>query len=428
MKAAPFATLLWVFALSGPVLGAPALKTYSTQYYLMHTDLDTDDTKESIIRMTKMVEEYHNRTSEFSGTIHEKLPFFLFKNREDYYESGGLPGSAGVFTGQALLAIAGEHTNARTWHVVQHEGFHQFAAAVIRGEIPTWLNEGIAEYFGESLFTGDGFVSGVIPSWRLKRVQEELKTNTFKSVKQMMLLPHDAWNNNLSIVNYDQAWSMVQFLAHGDNGRYQQPFVNFMKLIGRGVPWPNAWRQTFGDASGFEQQWRDYWLNLPENPTADLYAQATTASLNSFLARAIAQKQHFATFDEFLSAAEAHQVKTSDSMDEWLPPSLLEQALAWVKNSDAVQWSLVTSEKTPQISATLPDGNRLLGAYALRSGHVLKAWVEVDDTGAAIRQASTLLQNGKRSEARTILQRALKAHPKSPSADEARKLIAQSGK
>lgn len=421
-------SLLWALALCGPAIAAPALKTYSTQYYIMHTDLDTDDTKEAIIRMTRMAEEYHNRTSEFSGAIREKLPFFLFKNGEDYYEAGGLPGSAGVFTGSALLAIAGEHANARTWHVVQHEGFHQFAAAVIRGEIPTWLNEGIAEYFGESLFTGDGFVSGVVPSWRMKRVQEELKKNTFKSVKQMMLLPHDAWNSNLSVVNYDQAWSMVQFLAHGDNGRYQQPFVNFMKLIGRGVQWPTAWRQTFGDASGFEQQWRDYWLKMPDNPTAELYAQATTATLNSFLARATAQKQHFASFDEFQSAAQDHRLKTGDSIDEWLPADLLEQALAWVKNSDAVQWSLQTVDKAPQLTATLPDGTRLVGACALRGGHVLKTWVEVDDTGAVIKQASALIRDGKRGEARVILQRALKAHPKSPSADEARKLIAQSGK
>ena len=36
------------------------------------------------------------------------------------------------------------HVGSRTWHVVQHEGFHQFVFAVIRGEIPTWVNEGLA--------------------------------------------------------------------------------------------------------------------------------------------------------------------------------------------------------------------------------------------------------------------------------------------
>ena len=33
--------------------------------------------------------------------------------------------------------------------------------------MPTWLNEGLAEYFGEGIFTGDGFVTGVISPERL---------------------------------------------------------------------------------------------------------------------------------------------------------------------------------------------------------------------------------------------------------------------
>jgi hypothetical protein len=413
---------------AGPQQTSGGLKTYSTQYYVFRTDLDTDDTKEAIIRMTKMVEEYHNRTSEFSGTIREKLPFTLFKDREDYYAAGGLPGSAGVFTGRALLAIAGEHTDARTWHVVQHEGFHQFAAAVIRGELPTWLNEGIAEYFGESIFTGDGFVSGIVPSWRLKRIQEQIKTNQFKTIRQIMLIPQSEWNSRLSSANYDQAWSMVHFLAHGANGRYQQPFVNFMKAIGRGVPWPNAWKQTFGDASGFEQQWREYWLNLPEDPTADLYAQATAAKLNSFLARAAAQKQRFDNFDEFLTVASNGKVKTGETIEDWLPPKLLEESVTWVKHSDAVKWSLTDGDKSPQIVATLPNDVRIIGLSAIRGGHVLRTWVELDDTGAVVKQASALIESGKRDDARLILQRALKAHPKSPAADEARKLIGNTAK
>jgi len=111
---------------------------------------------------------------------------------------------------------------------VQHEGFHQFAHAVIRGELPPWVNEGIAEYFGESIFTGDAFVTGIIPPFRLKRVQSEIQTNRFKSVKSMMLLSHQQWNSEMEIENYDQAWSMVHFLAQGENGRYQTAFVNFM--------------------------------------------------------------------------------------------------------------------------------------------------------------------------------------------------------
>ena len=407
-----------------PPKSSGEMRVYPTKYYIIHTDIRTDDAKEAVIRMTKMAEEYHDRTREFSGEIRARLPFYLFKDRDEYYEAGGLPGSAGVFTGSALLAIAGDQTSGRTWHVVQHEGFHQFADAVIRGELPTWLNEGLAEYFGESLFTGDGFVSGVIPPSRMKRIQQQVRDNQFKSIQQIMTLSHAEWNRVMTLANYDQAWSMVHFLAHGEGGRYQQPFVNFMKLIGRGTPWPNAWAQTFGSAAGFEQRWKEYWLNLPQDPTKDLYAQAVTATFTSFLARAQTQKQQFSSFDEFLSAAKAGEVKTGQTIDDWLPPGLLQGAVDALKDSK-LHWTLESKGKEPLLAVDLPDGTRLVGSYFLRGGHVGRVWIEIDDSLASIKQAESLIASGKRDQARALLQRMLRAHPRSPAAEQARKLIAQ---
>lgn len=406
------------------------MQTYQTKYYVIHTDLDTDDVKEAVIRMSRMAEEYHNRTQGFSGELRERQPFFLFRTPEEYYKAGGLPGSAGVFIvdskGARLMAIAGADTNGSTWHTVQHEGFHQFAHAVIRGELPPWVNEGIAEYFGESLFTGDAFVTGIIPPYRLKRVQTEIQTNRFKSIKDMMLLSHQQWNSEMQIENYDQAWSMVHFLAQGENGKYQTAFVNFMKLIGRGTQWPQAWLQTFGSAGDFEQHWKDYWLNLPPNPTADLYVQAQSEIFTSFIARARAQKQTFDSFEEFLNDAKDNTVKTGGTIEDWLPPKLLHEAAAAAGRAPAT-WKIepVPATKTSQLVATLEDGTRMIGTYGVQSGHAVRVGVDVDDTGTIVKQSETLIAAGKKDEAKAMLQQALRAHPKSPSADAARKLIAQ---
>jgi hypothetical protein len=410
--------------------GGGAMQIYQTKYYIIHTDLGTEDVKEAVIRMTRMAEEYHARTQGFSGELRERQPFYLFRTAEEYYDAGGLPGSAGVFitdsNGSRLMAIAGDQTNGTTWHVVQHEGFHQFAHAVIRGELPPWVNEGIAEYFGESLFTGDGFVTGIVPPWRLKRLQEEIKTGQLKSIKDMMLLSHATWNAQMRIENYDQAWSMVHFLAHGENGRYQDAFVNFMKLIGRGIQWPQAWLQTFGSAAEFEQHWKDYWLNQPPNPTKDLYAQAATAIFTSFIARARAQKQTFDSFQEFLDDAKDGKVKTGETIEDWLPPKLLENA-ARSADGARIQWKIEPNpaNKTSRLVTELEDGTTLVGSYALAGGHAVNVHVDVDDTGAVVNEAESLIKDGKKDQARTILQRALRAHPKSASAEAARKLIAQ---
>ncbi len=277
---------------------APAreLPVHEGRYYVIHTDLTGEDLREAELRMSKMAEEYKTRTREFSGTIGHKFSFFLFQNREDFYAAGGQRGSAGMFNANTntLMALAGEEIGAQTWHVVQHEGFHQFARAVIGGELPIWVNEGLAEYFGESLFTGDGFISGAIPPSRLKRVKKQFRDGAFRPIKEMMFLDHRTWNEELDQANYDQAWSMVQFLAHAEDGRYQRAFVGFMRQIGTGVQWDRAWLANFGSAEGFEDKWKSYWLKLPDSSTPEVYLKALMQTMTSALARETAQRQKFA--------------------------------------------------------------------------------------------------------------------------------------
>jgi hypothetical protein len=355
----------------------PHLPEYDTKYYRVYTDVDPEEVKEACIRMTKMAEEYHKRTSDFAGQITEQLPFYLFKSSDEYYAAGGLPNSAGVFNGTRLMAIGDKRFGRQIWHTVQHEGFHQFVHAVIGGAIPIWVNEGMAEYFGEAVFTGDGFISGVIPPSRLDRVRRTMELPAdgkgFKSLRGMMDLSHAEWNKELSLQNYDQAWSMVQFLAHGDGGKYQSAFSRYMGMVGGGQDPREAWTQNFGDDDqAFESRWRAYWQSLPINPTTDLYAQASVATLTSFLARAIDQKQKFPTFDAFEQAAEAGTLKSGPN--EWLPPSLLESTLRdlAVRKEKGEKFSFGSGlgSRLPTLNLNTEQGLHVIGKFTLSDGRV----------------------------------------------------------
>jgi hypothetical protein len=371
--------------------------------------------------MTKMAEEYHERTRAFSGIISQRLPFLLFKNLSDYRAAGGMPGSAGVFDGEKLMAVAGDKVSGRTWHVVQHEGFHQFAHAVIRGDIPMWANEGLAEYFGEGVFTGDGFVTGLIPASRLDRVKKTMQdAHGFMSVTRMMTVSNREWNSNLTMENYDQAWSMVHFLAHGDNGKYQNAFTGYMRDVGRGRPSPIAWRDNFGDAAGFEQRWRDYWMNLPDNPTLDLYVKASVSTLTSVIARTTAEKQTFDNFEDFSRLANEKKLKISDA--DWLPPSLAIDALHLSDNVG--KWSIEVVAKQPTIVAELDDGTRIVGSFASRGTKVERVWVDVDDLKPTLAKAEALVTAGQKEKARALVQEAMRRSPKSPAIEQARHFMA----
>ena len=410
---------------------ADDLVTYDSKYYTVHTDVGDQGAREAILRMSRMADEYRDRTRGFSGTIKGKFPFYLYTNAADYYAAGGMPGTAGVFAGSSdgtgkLMAIAGRNLTADTWHTVQHEGFHQFAHAVIGGHIPTWLNEGLAEYFGEGVYTGDGFVVGVIPPWRLQRLQGEIRDDQLKDVRAIMVVTGDQWARELNIRNYDQAWSMVHFLVHADDGRYAPALSQCIREISAGKTFETAWADSIGSTDGFQEKWKAYWLAQPRNPTAALYRRATVATLTSFLARATAQRQSFADVKAFATAAAAED-GLKMSPDDWLPRSLLTDALRAGQLDDdktLPKWELKPApNRQPTLSVTTVDGTRLTGWFTLAGSHVAAVNVEVDDLAKVVIDAAAVRDGGRKDKAKAMVQSALRQHPRSPAAADAQAFL-----
>jgi hypothetical protein len=377
--------LLLAAALS--VAAQQPMQRFETKYYILYTDVPRDQALEAAVRMTKMAEEYHTRTRDFSGAVRFKFPFYLYLTRDEYNNDGGREGTDGVFDGEKLRAFGGQKLNNRTWHVIQHEGFHQFAAAVIGGDRPVWINEGLAEYFGEALFTGDGYISGYVPAWRLKRVKQEIREKKFLPLDRMMKLSLEEWNAKIAVINYDQAWSMVHFLAHGEDGKYQKALASYMIDLSKNKPANRAWNDNFGNPAGFEARWQAWWSALDDNPSADLDAQATVARLTSYFARAAAQKQTFDSFEDFRAAAQDSKLKMSQN--DWLPPGMLGDALldADDLSKAGAQWTLVKNGSSPQIVCALSDGRKVIGSFTLKNGRVVRADAKIEAKSASAKQA-----------------------------------------
>ncbi|MBU0638401.1 MAG: DUF1570 domain-containing protein [Planctomycetes bacterium] len=361
-------------------LAQSPFKTYETRYYVIHTDLEPAAVREVTLHLTLLAEEYHARTRCFAGRISRKLPFHLFGKAEDYQRAGGMRGSAGVFTGDKLMAVAGRPISSLTWHIIQHEAFHQFVHYVIGGDIPPWVNEGMAEYFGVALFTGDSYITGLIPPRIVPVMQQGIRENRFSSIRDMMLTDHSLWNAHVTLqsgqagANYLQAWSMVHFLVHADNGKYRETFGRFIRDVSRGQQWEQAWLRQFGrGVQAFEQRWRDYWLNLPDNPSEALYAQATVKTLTHFLGRAFSQRQFFDSVEDFFAAADSQSIKYHEQ--DWLPPALLAQALSTARQFGT--WSLEKIPGQTTLVCRLDDGTTLVGGFRIHRQRVQSATIKV---------------------------------------------------
>jgi hypothetical protein len=363
-------TILVVVLIAAPALGAePTFKAYPSKYYLLHTDLPEIEAREAQLRMTRMAEEYLRGSAGFNGAFKDRLPFYLYKNLADYTEAVGVEGSGGFFDGDKLMAAtlrtpAGE-ISGDTWHIVQHEGFHQFAHSVIGGEIPMWADEGLAEYFGQAIFTGDGFVTGLIPQARLGRVRALLKDAGDHPLEKCLALSREQWNARVDMPNYDWAWSFVYFLMHGEEGELKKSFDDFMHDVGKGEAAGKAYDRHLNSIPDLQRRYRDWWLKLPDNPTAQNYDRATLSILTSFLARARVRGERFAGFDVFVKSSAGRLAPDGKS---WLPEALFKAAVA-----DAAQMRAAGSDfeligldsQAASILLRRKDGTKLVGRFTI---------------------------------------------------------------
>jgi hypothetical protein len=194
----------------------------------------------------------------------------ILKDREDYLKEVGekLSWSGGVYRGRNLgiLTSLGKGTPAGVKHVLQHEGFHQFFHKFIGGGA-TWVNEGLATYFGAGIIEGDEIRLGAVYAGTLNSVRDAMKKGTALSLKDLVFVTGSKWAENMSEKDkppeYAQAMLLVHFLVHGYDGRNIPVLNNYLILQKKGVRGEEALKQAFGTNFGlFEKKWREYVLQL----------------------------------------------------------------------------------------------------------------------------------------------------------------------
>jgi hypothetical protein len=345
-----------------------------TTDYTVYSDLPKPLLNEITHRLEKMVTEYRDRTESLSSNHDQrKLPLYLFSNRDDYIDQGGRQDSAGLFDGEHLLAYVGTRPDTRAWHVIQHEAFHQYLAGKLGYDVPVWLNEGLAEYFSESMYTGDGFVSGIVPPARLKRLQEALKSDSMLSVAELIEMPHARWNAQLRQENYDMAWSLVQFLAHGDGGKYQDDMVRYVQEARTERMAARAFEEIFGDEKAVQERWRAYWLNYHDDEGKRALAVAAMEAVCSYVARANLSRQPIKSMPQLELLASKDELR--QPRNDTLPITLLSEYLQWAPKLGVWEFS---PKLGSGVELVMDGGVKVKGRYVVRSGRVdqVEAWID----------------------------------------------------
>ena len=358
---------VWVLVcgLSGPLLAAgdlknlpKSMKKYDTKYYVLYSDHDPDTVREANVRLRAMAKLYHARTKGFGRSIRKRCPFYMFTQASDYQASGGMPGSAGMYGGGVLRAIV---TGSGSWRVVQHEGWHQFMHMAVGGRVPIWINEGMAEYFGDGIWTGDELVTGTVDAGRRKRLVKLINDKKLMPIEQMMTITGKEWSAKLDYRNYVQAWSMIYFLVHAEEGRYREALGKCINAISRGQNGTKAWKKYFGsNTKNFAKKYEKYWLTLEEGTDQRARDKALLMQLCTLLHRTQVMGKKFDTMDEFVAFVNDGKFTMSPKKQKllWLPESLAKTVVSDMKKSTGT-WTLEQINKKPAVVVTRDDTRRI---------------------------------------------------------------------
>ncbi|MBI3819995.1 MAG: DUF1570 domain-containing protein [Planctomycetes bacterium] len=125
-----------------------------------HFQIQGNCPKEKLDDLAALLEEYYKFMNtqigmKASGTIQrKKMVVNVYRDEEDYLKSGGAPGgTAGYFSNEqeTLNFYYDFEDEGFTRHVMLHEGTHLLTYLCNpKFEPPSWINEGMAEYFGSS--------------------------------------------------------------------------------------------------------------------------------------------------------------------------------------------------------------------------------------------------------------------------------------
>ncbi len=208
------------------------------------------------------------------------LTIFAVKNEKElrellpgFWEKKGQTQPVGIFVpGQEKLYVA-LRTDVRgefPFQIIYHEYAHALMRLNFR-DLPTWLSEGMAEIFGNSLISNREVTMGRPSSYHLMLLQESklLPLDVLLTVDHTS--PHYNEQNKTSVF-YAQSWALTHYIYLSKPGREGDLFRKYISAFLNGASSVEA-AAAFGDFKKFERTLRNYvrermYFSLKTKPAA----------------------------------------------------------------------------------------------------------------------------------------------------------------
>ena len=161
-----------------------------------------------------------------------------------------------------------DDTNPYTRQVLFHETSHQYMNRYTSGA-PSWVNEGLAEYFEGWQLTPEGELVKKKPAfYDLVVVQEALEKKESLPLEEMIGIQFNDFRKDYpqyhNYLHYSTAWSLVYYFLEGPNEEDRNRFIAYLKDLNERNE--NADPIEFDDWDALEERWKEYVQALEVKP------------------------------------------------------------------------------------------------------------------------------------------------------------------
>ena len=228
--------------------------------------------------------------------LQELLPQY-WERKGQFHPAGLLQKSLDRYYVALRLDVIGPNP----YRLVYHEYFH-LLNRLNTPEIPVWLDEGLAEFWGNTRIR-DGIVEMGFPNsayLQILRTKELIPLDVLLAVDRSS--PYYSEANNTSTF-YAQSWALTHYLMIGDGtADGKQKLTNYMNLVQAEHDAVGAARRAFDSLSSLEKELDEYVRNL-EFPVFRTEVPAGV-DRTAFKVRDLSQSESLAFRGDFLICGE----------------------------------------------------------------------------------------------------------------------------
>lgn len=194
-----------------------------------------------------------------------KLKLMLYKDRKEFsvYNTSSSWAEAYYRKPVCYAYFSDEQPNPYHWMI--HEATHQLNNELAQLEIPKWVNEGLATYFGTSKIEHGKLLPGNIdkntyPIWWLSGLdlsgdlESDIDTGKIIPLRAIISGKGGPDINKLVNLYYIEYWSFSHFLFHYKDGLYAD---RYMQLITEGGSLEN-FERIIGPVDQIQAEWYGY--------------------------------------------------------------------------------------------------------------------------------------------------------------------------